>query len=106
MKNRTYIPQAIACVLLFVALIPSNPYAYYVFLRWVVCPIFAFLAVRAIEIERTHWAWVFGVSAALYNPILRVHLNREIWSVVNVASIILCIWAVFALKRKGGSGNE
>ena len=29
------------------------------------------------------WAWIFGVLAALYNPVFRVHLDRNPWAGVN-----------------------
>ena len=41
-----------------------------------------------------------GIMAGVYNPILRVHLNREIWSVVNVATMIVAVASVFALKSE------
>ena len=44
------------------------------------------------------WVWVLGVTAAIYNPILRVHATREIWSVVNLVTIGLAIASIFVLK--------
>jgi hypothetical protein len=33
--------------------------------------------------------WVLGALAIVYNPIFRIHMNREFWSVVNVTTIVL-----------------
>ena len=100
--RRLWIPQAIVCLMLLWALVPSNPYGYYLLLRWVCCPAFAYLAVQAFRREKQGWVWVLGVTAAAYNPIIRVHLTREIWSLVNVASIGIAIWSAFALNGRAG----
>jgi len=102
-KGRTFIPQIVASILLAVALYPMNPYAYYVLLRWILCPLFIFLAIRAHVLKKEPWVWIFGVTAAIYNPIIRVHLNREIWSVVNVITIVICLVSLFILFHKNPS---
>jgi hypothetical protein len=98
--RRYWIPQAVAIVMLLWAFNPDNPYGYYILLRWVCCGIFIFLATRAVAFGIQGWAWIFGITAGVYNPILRIHLNREIWSVVNVATIIVVLASVFALKPR------
>ena len=50
------------------------------------------------------WVWIFGVSAGIYNPIFRVHLGREIWSLVNVVSVLFLI--VHAIMSKKGDGRS
>lgn len=82
------------------ALVPVNPYGYYVLLRFAICGMAIYLAFRAHELEKTPWVWVFAVTAILYNPLIRVHLTREIWSVVNVATIVLFAWSIYVLKPK------
>ena len=46
MKTR-WIPQAVVSGMLLWALIPGNPYGYYVLLRWVCCALFGYLAFQA-----------------------------------------------------------
>jgi hypothetical protein len=36
----------------------------------------------------------------LYNPVFRVHLNRELWSVVNVVTIGIALASIFVFKVK------
>src|SRR2546428_617570 len=67
--------------------IPGNPYGYYVLLRWVCCPLFAYLAVRASDLRREAWMWIFAVLAVVYNPIFRVHATRDFWTLVNVGTV-------------------
>ena len=103
--KRLWIPQAIVCLMLLWALVPSNPYGYYIVLRWVCCVAFAYLAVQAFRQHKKTWVWVLGITAAVYNPIFRVHLTRGIWSVVNVATIGVAVWSVFA-HNVGADGKK
>ena len=80
------------------ALNPENPYGYYILLRWVCCGIFAYLAFKGREQGHEGWVWILGTTAALYNPIFRVHLTREIWSVINVVTIVIAVASVFFLR--------
>jgi len=98
--KRIWIPQLIASLMLLWALNPDNPYGYYILLRWVCCGVFAYLALKAFGQEQQGWVWVLGITAAVYNPIIRVHLTREIWSVVNVITIGIAVASVFAIKFK------
>lgn len=100
LKKHPPIAQIVGVAMLAWALVPANPYGYYVLLRIVLCGIFAFLAVKAHELKQIGWVWVLAITAVVYNPIVRVHLNREIWSVVNLVTIGLLIATVFAVRKK------
>jgi len=80
------------------ALTPENPYGYYILLRWVCCGVFAYLTLKALENENQGWVWVLGITAVIYNPIIRIHLTREIWSVINVITIGIAIVSIVTLK--------
>jgi hypothetical protein len=98
--RRIWVPQLLASLMLLWALNPENPYGYYILLRWVCCGVFAYLAFKALDQGHQGWVWVLGITAAVYNPIFRVHLTREIWSVVNVVTIGIAVASVFAIKFK------
>jgi len=88
LKNKTaafclYIAWLATAAMLVYAVIEKHPYSYYTLLRWICCPVFAYSAVSAFEMNRVAWTWIFGVLAALYNPIFRVHLNRSTWVGAN-----------------------
>jgi hypothetical protein len=80
------------------ALNPENPYGYYILLRVVCCGVFGFLAVQTLTQGKQGWTWTLGITAVIYNPVIRVHLNRDIWSVVNVATIIVAVTSIILLK--------
>lgn len=96
--RKIWIPQLIASLMLLWALNPNNPYGYYILLRWVCCAIFAYLAFQAFAQEKQDWVWILGVTAVIYNPIIRVSLTREIWSVINVITIGIAVVSIFVLK--------
>jgi len=103
--RRIWIPQVIACAMLLWALYPGNPYGYYLLLRVVCCAAFAYLAFVAWERQQRGWVWVLAVVAVVYNPIFRIHLTREIWSALNVATVAVAVASVFALKGTGRAQN-
>lgn len=98
--RRIWIPQLIVSGMLIWAINSANPYGYYILLRWVCCAVFAYLAFQASASKQRDWVWVLGVTAAIYNPIVPVHLTREIWSVVNVVIMAIAIASMFAIKVK------
>ncbi|HUI08336.1 MAG TPA: DUF6804 family protein [Verrucomicrobiae bacterium] len=85
--KRLWIPQTVATCMLLGALYPDSPYGYYILLRSVCCGAFAFVAVRAAARNQQGWVWILGITAAIYNPIFRVHLTRTTWSAVNIVTI-------------------
>lgn len=85
--------------MLLLALNPQNPYGYYILLRWVCCACFAYLAIRAHAFEKTGWVWTLGITAVVYNPVIRIHLTREIWSFVNVATVAVALTSIFVLAQ-------
>lgn len=97
--KRIWIPQVIASLLLLWALYPENPYGYYVFLRWMCLGIFGWLALYACCDGLIAWAWILGILAVVYNPFVRIHLDRDLWSIINVVSMMLCLASIVALKH-------
>lgn len=96
--KRLWIPQTVAICMLLGALYPDNTYGCYALLRWVCCGVFAFAAVRASARGQQGWVWILGITAAIYNPIFRVHLTRTTWPVVNIVTIAIALASIFSLK--------
>ena len=94
-----WVPQVVAIIMLVIALNPENPYGYYVLLRIVCCVVFGYLALMAYRQEKKEWTWILGITAFIYNPIFRVSLNREIWTVINVITILVAVATVFVIRR-------
>ena len=104
--KKIWIPQAIVIPMLLWATNPDNPYGYYILLRWVCCSAFVYLAIRAYNLEKYAWVWILGVTAAVYNPILRVYATREIWLVVNLVTVGLAVASISVLKYDKAEQGE
>lgn len=83
---------------LLIALAPL-PYGYYLMLRLVVCASAAYLSYSAWRSGSRFWVWLLVLLALLYNPVLRVHLSREIWQVINVLTAAAYL-AHFWIERR------
>ena len=94
-------------VLLLLALGPW-PYGYYVLLRLVVCCVCAVLAWQQWQIEDGASAWVvtMGGIAVLYNPVLPIHLTREIWVMLNPLVAVALVMHLTAMRRRARRINR
>jgi hypothetical protein len=92
------IARIIVIVLLFWAL-DKHPYGYYTFLRFVVCGVTAYGAWFSAEIEKQGWAWCLGIIAVLFNPIIPIYLNKEIWAPIDIGVAIILIVSLFLLRK-------
>ena len=85
--------------LLILALLPL-PYGFYNLLRLVVGVVSAWLAYEQWKHDDAVSGWVvaLGTAALLYNPLLPIHLTREIWMVLNLVTAGLFLGHLRALK--------
>ena len=100
---------------MLVAALAPWPYGYYTLLRWVVCLSACFVAwvwYDAYE-QPTPMVWAFGAVAILFNPLAPIHLNREIWSMIDLATAAFLIWGTIlspfrntATEPENGSDNH
>ena len=91
------VPAAMALLALM-----DMPYGYYQLLRLVVAAASAVIAVAAWQ-RASHAAVIaFGLLALIYNPIVPLHLKREIWEWVNIgtAAAFLVALAVFETRER------
>ena len=85
--------------MLCLALLPL-PYGYYTLLRLVTCVGFAWSAVVSYQQAMIGWAVAAGVLALLYNPMIPVHLGRDLWIVVNLLSAGAMAGLLWALAQR------
>jgi len=99
MKNRPHLtPDLIAAVMLLIAT-AELPYGYYTFLRWVICGISIFIACSAYGWGGIWASWLFGLIALLFNPLIPIHLTREIWQPIDTVCAVLFGVSTFTLKK-------
>lgn len=80
----------IASGMLFLGAAPL-PYGYYMLLRIVATAVFIWAAIVAHEKYDTVIPWIFGVCAILFNPIIKIHLPKELWTVIDIGAGILLL---------------
>ena len=88
----------ICSALLLVALFPM-PYGYYILLRIVVCAVSIWSGIEAHKKGASITPWIFAVIAILYNPIEKIHLSKELWMPINIATAIIILSSIKKLKK-------
>ena len=80
----------ICAAMLFLGAAPL-PYGYYTLLRLVSCGTFGFAAYVSFSRGRKVLPWIFVLVAVAFNPIVKVHLPKEVWAIVDVAAGLLLL---------------
>ncbi len=92
-----YLPHLIAVMLLLAWL--DMPYGYYMFLRLSVAAYAVFCFIQHLHSPSRHRELFLILSAGLfllYQPIIKVPFDREIWQWVNLATV----GVVYTLTRR------
>jgi hypothetical protein len=79
----------ITLAILFASCLLDWQYGYYQLVRFLGMIGFGYLAWDAYNNKEITYAYIYGLSAVLINPIFKIALGRTLWNVVDV------IWAVF-----------
>ena len=98
LNKKKNIALLIAAAFLFVALFDGWSYGFFTLLRFVVFAATAYVAWMAYEAQKEKWVWIFGFLAVLFNPFIVIHLDREIWSIIDLIVGVFMIISLFALK--------
>ena len=99
MSNKPHLIPCIIAILLLVGSLGKWPYGYYILLRFVVCGASAYTAYLSYSNRITWAAWVFGIMAILFNPIVPFHLGRELWQIVDFISVIIFVIGIVVVKK-------
>lgn len=87
----------VAMVLLFA--LADWPYAYYQLLRWATCGVSVYVAYIAYIWQKKWIVWIFTFIAILFNPLVPIHLKRELWSVIDLVCALLFITTAILIKK-------
>lgn len=85
--------------ILFLAIIPTWPYGYYIFLRWSIFISSLIVAYSFNIFKKTGLVLVFGAVAYLFNPIIPVYLTRQMWTPIDFLSAIIFFVGSEAVKE-------
>jgi hypothetical protein len=109
-------PGTIAIPVSIVALLVAYaklPYGYYMGLRCLICGVSIYLAFAAYgwirnESLRLGVCVGLGICAAVYNPIIKVRLDRDAWEIINgltIAGLVGVLLVLRSYRIKKGSSN-
>lgn len=100
-KNNAYqiTPLIISIAMLSGAVFIQWPYGYYQILRFVVCGSAAYIAYLAYETKKNWAVWMFGAIALLFNPLVPIHLSREIWQPIDIIVAGIFFGGIVFLKK-------
>jgi heme/copper-type cytochrome/quinol oxidase subunit 4 len=96
-KRSHLIPSLIAALMLFGAL-GRWPYGYYQLLRFVVCGVSVYVAFMAYNWQKIWAVWLFGFIAFLFNPLIPMHISRELWQPIDFICAVVFIIVAVVLK--------
>jgi hypothetical protein len=88
-----------ACVLA----LADWPYGYYQLLRVAVTAYATWIAWQAFEGSRTTWAWTFAFLGILYNPFIKIALDRDTWGFVNLATAAIIAAEFWGFRQLSAS---
>jgi len=76
------------------------PYSYYQILRIVVCASSLFLIWYFKELHLDTLGYVFIIPAVLFNPIIPIYLDKQLWHTLDVAFGLFFLVSLTAKSRK------
>ena len=99
LEKRPHLIPAIIAALILLGALGRWPYGYYQILRFVVCGVSAYVAYVAYDWQKVWATWLFGIIAILFNPLVTVHLSKDLWQPIDFVCACIFFIAAFALKK-------
>lgn len=90
----------VSLVLILIGCLLRMPYGYYQFMRLATCAGFLWLAYSEFKQSGHIFTLLYIVLAILFNPVIKVHLDKGTWHVIDVVvAIIILLTILFDLKK-------
>lgn len=99
LQKRPHLIPAIVASLMLLGALADWPYGYYQLLRFVVCIVAVYVAFIAYNWHKIWATCIFGFTAVLFNPLIPIHLSREIWQPIDVIWGILFILSAVIVSK-------
>jgi hypothetical protein len=99
-------PQAYLVIgaVLLLAVAPM-PYGYYTLVKILVCGFSAVLAYQNYKTANdslSAWVWCFLIIAIAFNPLIPLHMQKEVWMVVDAVTGALFLWLTYETRQSRG----
>ena len=96
---------ATVALLGLVVLVYPLPGSMYTLLRIIVCATSTWGATVMTRLGRIGWAWAFGLTALVFNPVFPLYLGRGTWVVVDAVAGAMVLLS-FAVRDSARSQGE
>lgn len=93
------IPSIVSSIMLLICLIEGLPYGYFNLLRLVVCGTSVFNILQFDKDENKVLYWTFIFTAILFNPLIPIHLVRDLWLILDLLSVLPMSIAAYKLRK-------
>jgi hypothetical protein len=97
-NQRKNVAFTITSIFLFLALADGWQYGFFTVLRFVVFTASAYIAWLAYEEGKEGWVWFLGAVAVLFNPIVLVSFDRDVWMIIDFLVGVVLTLSIFLLK--------
>jgi hypothetical protein len=100
----------LAASAMLIGAVASWPYSYYTAIRWITLAAVGLLVFRGNQL-RLRWPWGLVVVGVIFNPLIPLHLSRNVWAVLDVIGAACLLASVVGMEwpeivrgyRAGGS---
>ncbi len=100
MDKRPHLIPALITASMLLGTLAELPYGYYQLLRLVVCGVGVYVAFTAYSWQKMWAVRLFGFVALLFNPLIPIHLSKELWQPIDVICALLFLAIAFLLKKQ------
>lgn len=91
----------LTCGILLLIAIPNwLPYGFYIIIRWIISVASVLLALNFKDNKNQKLSFTFWAVAILFNPIIPIYLNKDIWVLVDLVVSILFFFISSKIKSK------
>jgi len=94
-ESRPFLIPSLVVAAMQLAALGDWPYGYYMLLRLVTCGVAVFIALNIEALKGKTWVVAFWIIAAVFNPLIPIHLTRDIWRGIDIVTAVLFITAAF-----------
>ncbi len=105
-RERIALALAVVAAVALLAALGPWPYWYYTLLRFVICGVGGYTAFAVYKRHQPPLAWLLGLVAALFNPIVPMYLPRGVWQVLDVACAGLFVFVALTLQNPPRSEGQ
>jgi hypothetical protein len=96
-KNKN-IATIISITFLIIAMLEGLPYGFFQLLRLILFGSSAYLGWLSYVSKKFFWTWSFVIIGVVFNPILPLYLDRNLWRIIDLFVATFLIVSIFAFK--------